>query len=161
MNPILPSLLLLGSVVSWTSGLSADVPPRQFRAGAAASDITPELGVILDGAIMQIGPGRHVHDELYARCLVLDDGTTRIAIAVCDLTMIETGVVEHAKRLLEAATGLAPDHVLISATHTHSAPRVMDLGQGDTNRQYQEFLAQRIADGIRRAIIQLAPAKIG
>lgn len=161
MKHIVPFTLLLWSVVSWTPGFSADVPPRQFRAGAAASNITPELGVILDGAIMQIGPGQHVHDELFARCLVLDDGTTRIAIAVCDLTMIETGVVEQAKRLLETATGLAQDHVLISATHTHSAPRVMDLGQGDANRRYHEFLAQRIADGIHRAITQLAPAKIG
>jgi neutral ceramidase len=161
MKHIVPFTLLLWSVVSWTLGLGADVPPRQFRAGASTSNITPELGVILDGAIMQIGPGKHVHDELHARCLVLDDGATRIAISVCDLTMIETGVVEHAKRLLETATGLTPDHVLISATHTHSAPRVMDLGQGDANRQYHEFLARRIADGIRRAINQLAPAKIG
>lgn len=161
MKHIVPFSLLLWSVVSGTPAFSADLPARQFRAGAATSNITPDLGVALDGAIMQIGPCKHVHDELYARCLVLDDGTTRIALAVCDVTMIETGVVEHAKRLLESATGLAPDHVLISATHTHSAPRVMDLGQGDANRQYQEFLARRIADGIHRAINQLAPAKIG
>src|SRR5688572_33168305 len=75
--------------------------------------------------------------------------------------MIATDVVERAKRLIEAATGLAPDHVLISATHTHSSPRAMDLGLGDANRRYHEFVAQRIADGIRRATTQLAPAKIG
>lgn len=161
MNHIVAFTLLLWPLVGLTSGFSANVPPRQFRAGAATSNITPDLGVILDGAIMQIGPAKHVHDELYARCLVLDDGATRVAIAVCDLTMIETGVAEHAKRLLETATGLPPDHVLISATHTHSTPRVMDLGQGDANRQYHEFLARRIADGIHRALNQLAPAKVG
>ncbi|MBM3335613.1 neutral/alkaline non-lysosomal ceramidase N-terminal domain-containing protein, partial [Candidatus Sumerlaeota bacterium] len=140
---------------------AAQVPARQLRAGAAASNITPELGVILDGTIMQIGPAKHIHDELHARCLVLDDGATRIAFAVCDTTMIAPEVVAHAKRLTEATTGLAPDHVLISATHTHSSPRAIDLGLGEANRRYNEFLAQRIADGIRRAINQLAPAKIG
>lgn len=154
-------VILLSSAGLWTSVISAETPTRHFRAGAATSNITPELGVILDGAIMQIGPCKDVHDELQARCLVLDDGTTRIAFAVCDSTMIAAEVVEHTKRLIEAATGLGPDHVLISATHTHSSPRVMELGLGEANRRYHEFLAQRIADGIRRAVNQLAPAKIG
>ncbi len=150
---------LCGSLA--VASVHATDAPQQLRAGAATSNITPKLGVILDGAIMQIGPGKHVHDELHARCLVLDDGTTRIAFAVCDVTMIAPEVVEEAKRLIQAATGLAPDHVLISATHTHSSPRAIDLGLGDANRHYHEFLGQRIADGIRRAINQLAPAKIG
>lgn len=163
MKPIVPFILLAWSLISWSSGLSAeaDLHGRQFRAGAATSNITPSLGVVLDGAIMQIGPAKHVHDELEARCLVLDDGSTRIGFAVCDVTMIETGAVEQAKRFIEADTGLAADHVLISATHTHSAPRVMDLGQGEANRAYADFLARRIADGIHRAMNQLAPAKIG
>jgi len=154
-------LTLLVSIFGFRNpGFTAEAP-RVFRAGAARSVITPDLDVILDGTIMQIGPGKHVHDELHARCLVLDDGTTRIAFAVCDTTMIATDVVAQAKKLVQAATGLAPDHILISATHTHSAPRAMDIGLGDANRRYHEFLAQRIADGIRRAINQLAPAKIG
>ena len=66
--------------------------PTPFRAGAATSMITPPLGVSLDGTIMQIGPARHIHDELYARCVVLDDGRTRVAIVVCDTTMVSTAV---------------------------------------------------------------------
>lgn len=153
--------VLLLSCGIWNLGYGADAPARRLLAGAATSNITPGLDVILDGPIMQIGPGKHVHDELHARCLVLDDGTTRIAFAVCDVTMIGTEIVQDAKRLIEAATGLAPDHILISATHTHSAPRAIEMGLGEVNRHYHEFLAHRIADGIRRAINQLAPAKVG
>ncbi|MSU50374.1 MAG: hypothetical protein EXS37_15030 [Opitutus sp.] len=140
---------------------AATEAPRPFRAGAATSNITPELTVVLDGPIMQIGPGKHVHDELHARCLVLDDGVTRLAFAICDTTMIAVDVVERAKRLVQTATGLPPDRVLIAATHTHSSPRAVELGLGEANRRYGEFLAQRIADGIQRANHQLAPAKIG
>ena len=139
----------------------AEAAARAFRAGAATSNITPDLDVRLDGTIMQIGPGKHVHDELHARCLVLDDGTTRIAFAVCDTTMIAPEVMAEAKRRITATTGLAPDHVLISATHTHSSPRALDLGLGEANRHYNAFFARRIADGVQRAINNLSPAKIG
>lgn len=154
------ALFLALSAAVRLSSAAADAP-RLFRAGAATSNITPDLTVVLDGPIMQIGPGKHVHDELHARCLVLDDGATQIAFAICDTTMISSDVVERAKRLVQTATGLPPERVLISATHTHSSPRTVDLGLGEANRRYAEFFAQRIADGIQRANHQLAPAKIG
>lgn len=132
-----------------------------FRAGAATSNITPLLDVVLDGTIMQIGPGRDVQDELHARCLVLDNGETRLAFVVCDTTMIATEVVAHAKRLIRERTGLLPAQVVISATHTHHTPRALDLGLGPPNQAYNAFLAARVADGVSRAINQLAPAQIG
>jgi neutral ceramidase len=66
-------------------------------------------------------PAEHVHDELYARCLVLDDGDTRIALVVCDLLGLHRSVSVEARRLIHEATGIPPQNVLISATHTHSA----------------------------------------
>jgi hypothetical protein len=51
--------------------------------------------------------------------------------------------------------------VLISATHTHSSPRVLEMGLGEANARYHDYFAQRVADGIRRALNNLAPAKIG
>ncbi len=132
-----------------------------LRAGAATSNITPDMGVVLDGTIMKIGPAKQVHDELHARCLVLDDGKTRIAFAVCDVTMMAPEIVAEAKGLLKEALDLPPENILISATHTHSAPRALNIGFGPANEAYHHFLARRIADGIRRAAFQLAPAKIG
>lgn len=137
------------------------VPVPIFRAGAAASNITPQLGVILDGAIQQNGPATHVHDELHARCLALDDGTTRIAFVICDTTMIAAEVIARAKRLVHEATGLTPDHVVITATHSHSTPRALNLQLGPPNDRYNDFFAQRIADGVRRALNNLQPAQIG
>jgi len=131
-----------------------------FRAGAAAANITPPLGVSLDGTIMQIGPARHIHDELYARCMVLDDGRTRVAIVVCDVTMISGTVFDKAKDLAQRQTGIPADHMLMSATHTHMAPRVIGIGKGELDRQYDEFLTRRIADAVTRAVNNLAPAKV-
>jgi hypothetical protein len=56
----------------------AAVPTQMFKAGAATSNITPPLGASLNGGFADRAAA-HVHDELHARCLVLDDGTTTLA----------------------------------------------------------------------------------
>ncbi|MBM3288901.1 MAG: hypothetical protein FJY92_01995, partial [Candidatus Hydrogenedentes bacterium] len=133
--------------------------PAPFRAGAAASNITPWLGVSIAGH-MNNRIATSVHDELHARCLVLDDGATKIAFAIVDSCMVPREVVEDAKAQIQGATGIAPDHVLVSATHTHSAACSAPCFQTDPDPEYKRYLAVKISDGVRRAIVNLAPAKI-
>ena len=93
---------------------------RLFKAGAAASNITPPLGSPIVGG-WEPYPAAYVHDELHARCLVLDDGRTRLAIAVSDNVGIAREVFDEAKRAISQKTGLPPANMLMSSTHTHSA----------------------------------------
>ncbi|MGV2333040.1 MAG UNVERIFIED_CONTAM: hypothetical protein LVR18_02570 [Planctomycetaceae bacterium] len=93
-----------------------------LQAGAATSNITPELGGGIVGGFAAV-PSTDIHDELHARCLVLDDGRTQVAVVVCDLLGIHHKVSETARRRIEQQTGIPANHVLISATHTHSATR--------------------------------------
>jgi hypothetical protein len=138
----------------------ADEPEAPLRAGAAAGNITPPLGVSLNGG-MQDRKASYVHDELYARCLVLDDGATRLAIVVCDSCMVPREVFDEAKRLVNENTGLPVEQMLMSATHAHSAPASAGVFQSDADQAYRSFLAVRIADAVRRAIENLEPARIG
>jgi hypothetical protein len=138
----------------------AAVPTQVFKAGAAASNITPPLGASLNGGFSDRAAA-HVHDELHARCLVLDDGTTTLAFAVCDSCMIPREVADEAKRLIRQHTGIPPEHVLISATHTHTAPTATAVFQSDPDPAYVKFLTTRIADGVRRAANNRMPAKVG
>ncbi len=133
---------------------------RVFQVGAAASNITPPLGVSIAGSM---GPNtaKHIHDELYARCLVLDNGDTRLAIVLVDNCLIPREVHDEAKKRVEAATGIPASHMLMAATHTHSAPTTTPCFQNDANPEYLPFLVQRIADGVQRAVNQLAPARMG
>jgi hypothetical protein len=140
---------------------AADDKCKVFRAGAFAMDITPtRLPISVNGG-MQDRQATAVHDRLHARCLVLDDGTTRLAMVVCDSCAIPREVLDEAKRQAQAATGLPTDRILISATHTHTAPTVTGAFQSDPDRDYQKYLSERIAKGIQRAIADLAPARIG
>jgi hypothetical protein len=149
----------MGSAISPAARAAAGAPV--FRAGAATSNITPLFDVLLDGPIMQIGPAKSVHDEIHARCLVLDDGTERVALVVCDTTMIAQFVIDHAKALIAEQSKLPAHRVVISATHTHSTPRAIGISDQSADRAYLDFLARRIADAVQRAINNLAPAKIG
>ena len=156
------SLLLL----TLPPSIRADEPGKAIlRAGAATSVITPELGLPIVGGFTPF-PAEHIHDELHARCLVLDDGKSKVALVVCDLLGIHRSVILEAKRLIEAELSIPPDHVMVSATHTHSAttalgpvnPRVYssDVDLSD----YERFVARRIADGVRRSVNLLRPAEI-
>ncbi len=131
-----------------------------FRAGAATAKITPAIGVSLEGYFMKLGPVEAVHDDLYARAVVLDAGRERIAICVCDMTIVPGEFFDRAKQIVERETGLPPSRMLMSATHTHAAPRV-GLGQGEIDQEFYEMLVRQIAAAVVQATKQLAPAKIG
>lgn len=131
----------------------AAAPPPALQAGAATSNITPELGVLVVGGFAPY-PARHVHDELHARCLVLDDGKVKLALVVCDVLGLHRSVSVEARRLIQEATGIPPENVLISATHTHSAGTALGKNRYVSEQvldDYQRFVARRIADGVRRA----------
>ncbi len=159
-------LALSGCLLIWlgsaAGSLAEDAGPV-FRAGAATSNITPPLGELIVGGWQPV-PATYIHDELYARCLVLDDGTTKLAIVLCDNVGIPQEVFDLAKDEIHRATGLPHSHSLMASTHTHSATTARGACKviRDTDlTEYQKFVARRIADGVRRAIHQLRPARIG
>ena len=133
-----------------------------IRAGAAAVDVTPEtLPVLVNGGFLERTVNR-VDDRLFARTLVLEDGSERIAIVVVDSCMIPLDVCDHSKRLIEASTGIRQDRILISATHTHSAPSVMNYCLGSrADKTYTQFLPKKIEESVVKAIQRLQPAKLG
>lgn len=125
-----------------------------FKAGASMSNITPVLGGGIVGNFGNPPAAMHVHDELHARCLVLDDGSTRLAFVVVDVLSMSRELIDEAKDLIYAETGLPYEQIMISAIHTHSSI-------SPHREDYQPFLVRRIADGVRIAINNLEPARIG
>ncbi len=134
---------------------------KMLLAGAHAIDITPtKLPVIVNGGMSQWETST-VTDPLFARCLVLDDGTTRIAFAIVDSCVIPGALMDRAKTKAQQLTSIPPGQILISATHSHSTPSVCSILGSGQNDDYAEYLCQRIAEGIAIANNNLAPARIG
>jgi hypothetical protein len=148
--------LLVGNA---TYCLAADKPV--FRAGAFAVDITPlELPVIINGGMSERVADK-IEDRLHARCIVLDDGKNMAAIVVVDSCMIPRELLDEAKELASKATGIPTDRMLISSTHTHTAPSVHGCLGSDPDEKYVKFLPTQIAKGIVQAKERLQPARIG
>ncbi len=156
---VVASLLLLRQPASLFAAGEAKV----FRAGAATSNITPPIGGGIVGGFHPV-PSTHVHDELQARCLVLDNGQVKLAIVICDLLGASREMYDEARRWVNEETGIRPEHLLMSSTHTHSAVSALGANRFRIQQEldeYQTFVARRIVDGVRRANHNLAEAKIG
>src|SRR2546423_14195967 len=106
---VLSGLAMLGLS---TSAAAAD-EKAPFRAGAYAMDVTPKKYPISVNGGMQDRQAKGAHDPLHARCLVLDDGATRIALVVVDSCMIPRDVCDAAKAKARKLTGIAPERILI------------------------------------------------
>lgn len=137
-----------------------------FRAGAALSNVTPPLGLPIVGN-WNSPPATYVHDELYAKTLVLDDGSQTLIFVLVDNVAVPREVFDGAKAMVRNITQIPVSNMLMAATHTHSGVSARGDGlksggwhYGEPLDDYQHFLAKRIADGVQIAIANLEPAKI-
>ncbi len=104
---------------------------------------------------------RRAEGALHARAIALDDGTRRIAIAVVDSLMMPREFLDRVKETASKATGIPPERMLISATHSHSAPALMGALGTDANPEYAAFVEPLIVKAIEGAVQNLEPAEAG
>lgn len=132
---------------------------QMLRAGAAAVDITPtEFPVNMPGGFSK-NLADKAHDPFHARALVLDDGKTTVAMVVVDVLGAGPDVLNEAKAIAAAKTGMAVDKMLISSTHTHSGPSVNT--RSELAARYYKRFVEGIAESIIKAHAALRPASIG
>ncbi|MEW4489191.1 LamG-like jellyroll fold domain-containing protein [Thalassoglobus sp. JC818] len=141
--------------------LLANQTNAELKVGAVATEVTPvDLPVLVNGSMVS----RTVSDvtsKLHARTVVIDDGEERLAICVVDSCMLPKTLVDDVKALTAAKTKLKPDQILISATHTHSAPSSMGALGTSPDEQYVAFLRERLVNSFVAAEKQLEPAVVG
>jgi len=133
----------------------------EFQAGAAIVDVTPrQLPVIVNGGILSNSADR-VHTRLMARALVLDDGGQRVGIVVVDSCIMPRPLLDEVKRLAAQRTKIRPDRMLISATHTHTAPSVFECLGTNADPTYVPYLREMLAQSLAKAEANLEPARVG
>jgi Neutral/alkaline non-lysosomal ceramidase, N-terminal len=138
----------LSTLISMAIGL----PPASFAqspqrhallAGAAKVDVTPterDLPQNFEGIL----------DHLYSRAIVLEDGRTRAALITLDIGGISNELWEAVASALESDLGIPADNVLLTATHTHSAPF-----------QPRADMTSLIVESVERAQRNAVPARVG
>lgn len=137
-----------------------------LRVGAAAVDITPQNGTPMAG-YYKFRAVEGVLDPLYAKAIVVEQGGAAAALVVLDMVATNRDIVQAARELVRQQSGITPDRVMISATHTHSGPQLPRGSLMDDitrvhsleGTKYLKELPARIARSVREAKDKLAPAR--
>jgi len=140
-----------------------------LRGGCAKVNITSPVGIPLIGSYGK--PSDDVLDELYAKALVLNDGSTTIAIASLDLLYVPLEeITEPIREIVEEKIGIPGQNIFICATHTHSGPEVFTkskLGPGKEipaskiDQFYLQTLIRKTASSVMIAYKNMQEVKIG
>lgn len=133
----------------------------ELRAGAAIVDVTPLKYPVLVNGGMLANTATKATSPLNARAIVLDDGSQRLAVVVVDSCMLPRPLLDDAKQLASQRTKIRPNRMLISATHTHTAPAAMSCLGTEEEATYTPYLREKLAEAIAAAEANLAPARVG
>jgi neutral ceramidase len=153
---------------------SAEAAP--LKAGVGHSDLTPPTGFATFGYVRDDAIARGQHTRLFARAVVLREGTSKLAIVTTDLGGTPGGLLfEVASRV--ARLGFSERNIIISASHTHSGPAGFSTFQADNfvaptagdlthfkragDPRLYGFLIDRVVLAIARANANLGPARLG
>jgi hypothetical protein len=143
------------------AGNAASAAGPEFQAGAFTQPISPTKFPVPVNGNMKGAFATEIHDPMQARCLALHDGKTELVFCIIDACAIPRDVCEKSKEIVAQKSGIPPDNILISATHTHSAAALTPAFQSDPDLDYVDSLPLRIAAGILKAHGNLEPAEIG
>ena len=135
-------VMLLAIALAGTAPAQAQTQ-LSLKAGAAKVDVTPA-----EGELPKTYEG--VHDRLYARAIVVDNGSTSAALVTVDSGGLGEPLWKSLTERIEKTLGIPASHVLLTATHSHSAPRT-------TSKTYEE----NIFKAVQLAKERLQPARVG
>ena len=135
---------------------AADAPAVMMKAGAAKVAITPDAASLKELTTVMGTKATQIDHDIYARALVLNDGTSRLAIVTYDLNCLDVATPILRVRCRDELK-IPPSHLILMATHNHAAP----IQICPENFAYGRGLADKIFDLIKEAIAnEEGPARV-
>ncbi len=123
-----------------------------FYAGSSTGIVSPPAGSFIAGD----APNRTftgVHDDLFAKAVVLSDGATEVAIVTIDCIGLMNSDVQRIRDKVRKLSDFPAENIIVSSTHTHSGPDVVgiwgpDLTHTGVDSAYMEFLISTAAEQV-------------
>lgn len=128
--------------------------------GCAGCAITPNHPLPLEGYGGRDRPAEGALDPLEARAIVLDDGRTQAAILMVDVCGVVRATTQRIRALVAAACAIAPERVMVTYSHTHSAPATTSYVNQPPDPTYLTWLEHTLAELIATAQQRLQPARL-
>jgi neutral ceramidase len=130
-------------------------------AGVCETNITPPPDLWMAGYAYRSTPALGVHDDLFARAIVFDDGHVRSGIVAMDLVGLDQELVECVRNDVTRKTGIPGSALLLNATHTHGGPATQTFRtMGPTDPVYREIVVRKIVGVVTQAAENLRPARL-
>ena len=142
--------------------VTSDSRSQHFQVGTARVKITPAIGMpYLGYGWDRQDPFLGVNDDLWAKALVIDDGERVAALVACDMIGFPPAAFAAAVRALVAThTAIPGEHVMLSASHTHSSHASIDLSTLDLEWPWVQELIQSLAGAAIAAWQRREPASV-
>ncbi|MCL6591498.1 MAG: neutral/alkaline non-lysosomal ceramidase N-terminal domain-containing protein [Firmicutes bacterium] len=138
---------------------------QRLLAGTGAHCITPPLGLPMAGFAARQGGSIGVHDDLWAKALVLDCNDVAVALVSLDLIDVTLELTESIRNIIAKNTGLPRDHILIATSHTHSGPELETAYRfAPGPAEYGEWIptfVHLVAESVQEAWVSRTPALLG
>ncbi len=131
-----------------------------LAAGFARVNITPAMGTPIAG-YYKVRLAEQVLDELEANALALSLGETTVLLISVDHLGLRQCYLDPLRLRMAEITGIPAEHILITATHTHTGPMIFGEVDPALQAEYAHFLEGRLLDAARFAINDLRPARMG
>lgn len=134
---------------------------RKFSAGTARVSIEPEQFPVLVSGGYFARYADKVFEPVFTRALVLDNGETQIAFVTIDACILDTELCHSIRQSASQKTGIAKDHIVVSATHTHLGGSTAGCLGTPIDKIYSELVSRRTVEAIVQAVSNRVPVKIG
>ena len=152
-------VLCMLAAVGWMGQAGRAGEEGRLLAAFGVREITP----VVDGTkpVFLAGYGMNrratgVHDPLYARCVVLDDGQQRLAFVSVDLVGLQYPTVQRIRAGLSEFS-----YVLVASTHNHEAPDVVGIwGASPLDRGVDEAYEQLVVTQVQKAVREALAARV-
>jgi hypothetical protein len=131
--------------------------------GFSKVNITPPILTCSNGGFYDDPKAFHkgVHDELYARAIVLREDSQVAAIVSADLINLPRLTVDSIKEMIGTYTGIPGEHIILHATHQHSGPFSYRTKEGIRNDAYWTVTEQKIAGAVYSALQDMQECLVG
>jgi neutral ceramidase len=130
-------------------------------AGVCETNITPPLGVWMSGYGGRPTPAVGVHDELFARALVFDNGERRVVLITADVIALDYATVERVRKGIAAQIHVSPDAIMLHCTHTHAGPNIGTFRcMGTPDASYTDILTRKLIGVAKQAASLLRPTTL-
>ena len=131
-----------------------------LQLGTARIDISPHDGRIKQEGYLLERYLDGIHDPIFAKGLVLEQGDTRVGILCCDLLWLPREFTDPVALEIERRTGIPPANLMIACSHTHSGPQVTDNVLVTKEEAYVESLSGKLAEAMVQAGENLTEAHV-